>query len=277
LGEMLRASRGSIGGDTTWTSAGYYEAIASSGLPGIFLGPERLRREQLDSYLRHVIDRDLPEQGFMVRRPQTLRRWLNAYAAASSTTTMYSKILDAATAGDGSQPAKTTTIAYRDLLSQIWILDPVPGWTHSRNPLSRVQQAPKHQLADPALAARLLNLSGTMLAGPRGAAMAGPLFESLATLTVRVAAQASQASVGHLRTGNGDHEVDLVVEGTEGQVVGIEVKLAAAVTDADVRHLHWLRRQLPDDVVDLMVITTGETAYRRSDGVAVVPLALLGP
>jgi len=83
--------------------------------------------------------------------------------------------------------------------------------------------------------------------------------------------------VGHLRTGNGDHEVDLVVEGTEGQVVGIEVKLAAAVTDADVRHLHWLRRQLPDDVVDLMVITTGETAYRRSDGVAVVPLALLGP
>jgi len=114
---MLRASRGSIGGDTTWTSAGYYEAIASSGLPGIFLGPERLRREQLDSYLRRVIDRDLPEQGFMVRRPQTLRRWLNAYAAASSTTTMYSKILDAATAGDGSQPAKTTTIAYRDLLS----------------------------------------------------------------------------------------------------------------------------------------------------------------
>jgi len=107
--------------------------------------------------------------------------------------------------------------------------------------------------------------------------MAGPLFESLARLTVRVAAQAAQASVGHLRTGNGDHEVDLVVEGPEGQVVGIEVKLAAAVTDADVRHLNWLRRQLPDDVVGLMVITSGETAYRRSDGISVVPLALLGP
>lgn len=97
--------------------------------------------------------------------------------------------------------------------------------------------------------------------------MAGPLFESLATLTVRVAAQAAGASVGHLR---------LVVEGSDGQVIGIEAKLASAVTDADVRHLPWLRRQLPDDVIALVVLTTGERAYRRPDGVAVVPLALLG-
>ena len=78
------------------------------------------------------------------------------------------------------------------------------------------------------------------------------------------------------RTRNGDHEVDLVVEGPEGQIVGIEVKLAAGVKDADVRHLHWLRDQLPDDTVDLLVITTGTHAYRRPDGIAVVPLALIG-
>jgi len=44
-----------------------------------------------------------------------------------------------------------------------------------------------------------------------------------------------------------------------------------------VRHLLWLREQLPDDVSDLVVITTGTHAYRRGDGVAVVPLALFGP
>jgi hypothetical protein len=48
------------------------------------------------------------------------------------------------------------------------------------------------------------------------------------------------------------------------------------VTDSDVRHLLWLRDQLPGRVVDLVVVTTGSTAYRRPDGVAVVPLALLG-
>lgn len=60
-------------------------------------------------------------------------------------------------------------------------------------------------------------------------------------------------------------------------MIGIEVKLSATVDDTDVRHLLWLRDQLPDDVVDLVVLTTGTSAYRRPDGVAVVPLGLLGP
>jgi predicted AAA+ superfamily ATPase len=59
-------------------------------------------------------------------------------------------------------------------------------------------------------------------------------------------------------------------------VLGIEVQLAPAVGDADVRHLLWLREKLGDRVADLVVVTTGTTAYRRRDGVAVVPLALLG-
>lgn len=265
-----------ISGTTPWTLPEYLDAIVSSGFPGISGAPEPLRRDLLNSYVSRIIDRDLPEQGLLVRKPETLLRWLRAYAAASSTTASYSTILDATTAGDGSQPAKTTTITYRDLLVQVWILDPVPGWSHSRNPLSRLQSAPKHQLADPALAARLMNLSARGIATGRGAAMAGPLFESLATLSVRVAAESAGATVGHLRTRNGDREVDLVVEGADGQVLGIEVKLSATVGDADVRHLLWLRDQMPDDVVDLIVLTTGTTAYRRRDGVAVVPLALLG-
>lgn len=96
------------------------------------------------------------------------------------------------------------------------------------------------------------------------------------TLGVRVAAQAAEAKVFHLRSNGGEHEVDLVVEGVDGQIVGIEVKLAQSVTDADVRHLRWLREKLPDRVVELVVVTTGTTAYRRRDGIAVVPLALLG-
>lgn len=81
----------------------------------------------------------------------------------------------------------------------------------------------------------------------------------------------------HLRLTGGDREVDLIVEGADGRILAIEVKLAPDVTDRDVRHLVWLREQLPDRVVDLVVVTTGRQSYRRPDGVAVVPLALLGP
>ncbi|WP_342741480.1 ATP-binding protein [Ruania alba] len=276
LSALLAGRAEPVEGTTTFALPDYADAVVDSGLPGIMAASPRLRRGLLDAYLHRVIDRDLPDQGFQVRRPQTLQRWLSAYAAATSTTTAYSKILDATTAGDGSQPAKTT-IAYRDHLSQLWLLDPVPGWIPANNPIRRLQQASKHQLADPALAARLLNLSATALLGATGSHMAGPLFEALVTLGVRVIAQAAEARVSHLRLLGGDREVDLVVEGIDGQVLGIEVKLAPEVTGSDVRHLTWLREQIPDRVVDLMVITTGKNAYRRADGVAVVPLALLGP
>lgn len=273
----LLDGRPEIAGSTDFSLKQYAEQIAASGFPGINERSIRLREDQLDGYLQRIIDRDLPDQGLAVRRPETLRRWLTAYAAATSTTTSLSSILDATTAGDGSRPAKTTTIAYRDHLTQLWLLDPVPGWSPSRNSFARLQQAPKHHLVDPALAARLLNLTGPSLLTPSGARAFGPLFESLVTLSIRVAAQRSRARVGHLRTGNGDHEVDLIVEGNDGRILGIEVKVSATVSDRDVRHLHWLRSKVGDDVVDLVVINTGTRAYRRRDGVAVIPLAMLGP
>jgi len=277
LSHLLNGGSEQVGGHASFSLLNYAEAIVNSGFPGVLNAAPRLRRGLLDAYVRRIIDRDLPDQGHGVRRPETLKRWLAAYAAASSTTTAYSRLLDATTAGDGSQPAKSTTIVYRDTLTQLWLLDPVPGWILANNPIRRLQQAPKHQLADPALAARLLELSSRSLLGPSGAHMMGPLFESLVTLGVRIMAQAAEATVNYLRLSGGDREVDLIVQGNEGQIIGIEVKLAPQITDTDVRHLIWLRDQIPDRVADLMVITTGSTAYRRTDGIAVVPLALLGP
>ncbi|MGO1543342.1 MAG: ATP-binding protein [Gulosibacter sp.] len=276
LAALIRGEATTISGTTDWKLNNYLEAIAASGFPGMMALPPRIRMPQLDSYIQRVIDRDLPDLGFTVRRPETLRRWLASYAAASSTTTSYTKIMTATTGGDGEQPAKTTTIGYRDHLTQLWLLDEVPGWEPLGNELGKLGRSPKHQLADPALAARLLGLTESSFLTPRGAHMTGPLFESLATLSVRASAQVEGARVGHLRTSSGNHEIDLIVEGTDGQVLGIEVKLTASAGDDDVRHLLWLRDQLGERVSNLVIITTGTHAYRRRDGVAVIPLALLG-
>ena len=66
------------------------------------------------------------------------------------------------------------------------------------------------------------------------------------------------------------------MEARAGQVVGIEAKLSASVDSSDVKHLLWLKEQFKDEVADLVIVTTGKYASRRQDGVAVVPLALLG-
>lgn len=104
----------------------------------------------------------------------------------------------------------------------------------------------------------------------------GRLFEALVTLDVRVFAQAAEASVHHLRTHAGRQEVDLIVARDARRVVAIEAKLSAHVDDDDVRHLHWLKEKIGHDLLDAIVVNTGPQAYRRRDGIGVVPAALLG-
>lgn len=164
--------------------------------------------------------------------------WLRAYAAATATTASYSQILDAATPGQGE--------------------------------------------ADPALAARLFGLGpGALLdgagstLGPQAGSTLGHLFESLVTLCVRVPAQAAEATVGHLRTRNGDHEIDLVVVRGDGRALALEVKLANTVDYRDTKHLHRLRERMGDQLLDAVIINTGPSAYRRPDGIGVLPLGLL--
>ncbi|RZT15335.1 hypothetical protein EV649_6124 [Kribbella sp. VKM Ac-2569] len=282
---LLTGRREAVQGTTNMHLTDYTEEIVRSGFPGIRQLTDRPRRAQLAGYLDRIVERDFPEQGYLVRRPATLRAWLAAYAAATATTASYNAILDAATAGDVDKPAKTTTMAYRDVLSQLWLLDPVEAWLPTRNRLSRAASSPKHHLADPALAAALLGVGVTALLDNavkghqriRDGVLLGQLFESLVTLDVRVYAQAAEAVVRHLRTRNGDHEVDLIVERADHRVLAIEVKLAPYVTDDDVKHLLWLRSEIGEDLVDAVVICTGTDAYRRQDGIAVVPAALLGP
>jgi len=284
LGTLLVGDRPSVSGDSVVDLEGYVHELVVGGFPGMRYPGDVAQQFALDSYLERVVDVDLPELGVEVRRPATLRRWLAAYAAATATTASYEAIRDAATAGEHDKPAKTTTIPYRDALERVWLLDPLAAWAPTGSLLNRLVAAPKHHLADPALACRLVGLdAGALLAGQgptnprRQGSFLGSLFESLAAMSVRVFAAANGARVSHFRTKGGEREVDLIVERADHRIVAIEVKLAATVEDRDVANLRWLRSSLGERMLDAVVITSGMHAYRRQDGIAVVPLALLGP
>jgi hypothetical protein len=285
MAELLRGERPPLEGETSLSLEDYTDEILASGLPGLRRFSGRALRTQLDGYVDRVIDRDLPELGRQVRNPAGLRRWMRAYAAASSTTTSFEKIRKAAAGDRGEVVSRRGAIPYRDALERLWILDPVPGWSPSRSHLSRLATAEKHQLADPALAARLVGATkDALLDGdafgppiPRDGTFLGALFESLVTLSVRVYAQRAEADVKHLRSYAGDREIDLIVQRDDDRAVAVEVKLTTVPGDRDVRHLHWLKKNIGDDLLDAIVITTGSTAYRRQDGIGVVPFALLGP
>ena len=282
LGELLGGGRPGVEGATGVGLDRYADEICRSGFPGIRLQPDRVRVGLLDGYVDRVVEHDIHGLGRTFRDRGGLRRWLAAYAAATSTTASYEKIRDAASPGEADKPARTTTIPYRAALEGLWMIEEVPAWAQTRSRLRSLGVSPVHQLADPAIAARLLGVGvDGLLAGRRthvgDGLLLGTLFESLMTLSVRVYAQACGARVSHLRTHGGDHEVDLIVERADGGIVALEVKLTSVVADEDVTHLRWLAEQLGPQLLDAAVISTGPEAYRRRDGIAVVPAALLGP
>lgn len=283
LASLLSGQRLPIEGSTTVDLAAYTDEIVASGFPAIRASTGRVLRAQLDGYLDRIVEHDFAEAGLRIRNPSALRRWMTAYAAASSTTASYETIRDASSAGENDKPAKTTTGPYRSTLEQLWMIEEVPAWVPSRNHLRRLGSSPVHQLADPALAARLLGVGvDALLDGqssgppiPRDGTLLGALFESLMTLSLRTYAQANEASVRHLRTRGGEHEIDLIIERSDGKVLAIEVKLAATVENNALRHLKWLEATIGPDLLDAVVVTTGTEAYRRRDGIAVIPAALL--
>ncbi len=284
IAELLSGKRPEVSGRTNRGVEDYTDEILRSGFPGIRGLQGRPLRAQLEGYLARVVDRGFDELGTELRNPEALTRWLSAYAAAVSTTASLEKIRDAATGRGVPPPARATVQSYRDALERLFLLDEVRGWQPSHNRLAQLALSPKHQLADPALAACLLDVDMEQLLAGRAtdfpaageSSLLGALFESLVTLSIKVYAQAAEASVWHLRTRGGHREVDLLIQ-RHGRVLACEVKLNEVAREEAVRHLNWLEAQLGDRLLDRVVITTGSEAYRRKDGVAVVPAALLGP
>lgn len=284
LRALLEGGQPAIAGCCPLGLGDYTDLIVASGFPGLQHLSPRATRTQLDGYLARIVEVEMEEAGHKVKRPATLRAWMRAYAAATATTASWEKIRNAASPGSGTRPARGTTIPYIEALTRLRILDDLPAWIPSHNHLKRVGQAPKHHLVDPALAARLLGLgSANLLRGDGPDRIAsdgtflGALFESLATLSVRVFASAARATVSHLRLEQGRHEIDLIVERDDRKYVAVEVKLSGSVNDRDTAHLRWLQQQDGAHMLDAVVLTTGTHAYRRSDGIAVIPLGLLGP
>lgn len=284
LRALLNGDRPRLDAESDASLEDYIDAIAVGGFPGWQGIGDRARKLLADGYLHRIVEHDLPLTGRSVRNPAALRRWLEAYAAAVSTTASYESIRDAATAGEHHKPAKTTTTAYRDALEAMWVLEPLAAWLPSGSHLSRLKRSPKHHLADTSLAVRLLGATRETLlrsdaaTGPvsRDRAMLGPLFESLVTRDVRVYAQSCDAAVRHLRSWNDAREVDLIVVHDRG-VIAVEVKMASETRRRDTQHLRWLHDRLGPALLDAIVVTTGRRAYRDDDGVAIVPAALLGP
>jgi predicted AAA+ superfamily ATPase len=280
---LLNGKQNEVRGSTDVGLETYLEEIVRSGFPGIWQMSAKGAALQLDGYLENIVNKEFEEQGLIVRKPDILRNWLRGYASATGTTASYQAILDISTPGEADKPAKKTTRSYRDVLDALWITDRIDPWLPMGTMFKYVGKTPKHYLADPGLSARLLDITRDSLLqgidheplGQQGKTVAGRLFEALVGLSLQTYALACEARLRHFRTTSGSHEVDFIIEKGKS-LVAIEVKLSPTVEGNEVSHLKWLEETFKEYTVTKMIVNTGATAYKRKDGVLVVPAVLLG-
>lgn len=232
----------------------------------------------LRSYLDDIARVDLPAlSGEPSRDPVRVRRLLTAIGRHVGTEVANSTL--AADAGGAEGPLRPETVAeYLSALQRIFVIEQQPSWAPHLRSRDTVRKRAKLHFVDPALAAAARGASPGRLLGDLNAL--GQLFESLVVRDLRSYAQAAGARVSHYRDAS-NLEVDAIVEAADGRWIAVEVKLGQQRVDEAARSLLSFARKVDSprtpDPEALVVVTTGGFAYRREDGVLVVPITMLGP
>jgi hypothetical protein len=257
----------------------YVHRIVIGGWPELLDATVDEARYFLESYISTLVHHDISEVSEARRDPRKVRRFLLAYAQLSAHPVPLSTVIARAadTNAEDPSPGRLAAAAYGDALRRMWIIDDVEAWNVSLRSKARLGKTEKRHLVDPSLAASLMGCGPKRLLGDLSTL--GFLFESLVTRDVRVYANANRASVYHYREHEGHLEVDLIVERLEdGSWIGIEVKLGSnQIDEAAASLLKVSETRLGKPASALLVVTATDYAYRRQDGVYVVPLGLLGP
>jgi len=250
---------------------GYVGLSMESGFPMAALQLSgRPRRMWLQSYLDDLLTHDIEEledPATRRRDPERMRRYFEAYALNSAGVAEHKTIYDAAAV------AKTTAVEYEDLLRRLLVVDQMPAWTSNR--LKRLIRAPKRYLVDAALIPAALRLSAQAVIGDGN--VLGRVLDTFVVGQLRpeVVVAESEPRLFHLRTPEGRHEVDVVVELGGERVIAIEVKASAAPSADDARHLRWLRDELGNRFVRGVVLHTGPRIYRLSEEIIAAPISTL--
>lgn len=164
------------------------------------------------------------------------------------------------------QLPQTTLKRYLALLETTFLVKLLPAW--SSNLGLRLAKAPKIYLADTGLLAHLLKFDRDRL----DPTMFGHVLENFVVMELckQQTWSAVRAQMFHFRTQAG-REVDLVIEGPGGKLVGVEIKAAAGVDSSDFRHLRELAA-LPKFHRGVVVYTGTET-LPFGDGMVAIPVA----
>jgi len=226
-------------------------------------------------YVDAIVNRDISRVDGVEKNPDRVHSVMKALARNISAPAKLKTIIDDV-AGDGGTISEKTVTSYLNALNRIFVTEDLPAWSPAMRSKTVLQTSPKRHFVDPSIAATLLNASPKSLLNDFNTF--GLLFESMAVRDLRVYAQANDGKVFHYRDRNG-LEADAVIQLADGRWGAVEVKMGFKEMEKGVENLKKIRDKVNTEKMMepsfLMVLTAGEYAYRRDDGVYVVPIGCL--
>jgi hypothetical protein len=230
-------------------------------------------------YYDAVVNVDIREVDGVERSVERAKRLMRSYARFQGTQASVRQIVEDMNGGDKDVMEDQTIRNYISVLKSLFVIEDLPAWNPNLKSKTAIRTADTHYFVDPSIATAAMGIGPGDLMNDLKAF--GLLFETLCVRDLRVYSQPLRGEVYHYRDKNG-LECDAVVHLPNGSYGLVEVKLGGeSAIEEGAGTLKRLSSVIDSDRMKspafMMVLTAvGSFAYRRRDGVLVVPITTLG-
>ena len=234
--------------------------------------------DQARDYYDAVVRSDINRADNIQKNAEKVRRLMRSYARKQGSQVPNTVLARDVSANDEESMSQETVATYLNALRKIFVVEDMPAWNPNLRSKTAIRSSDTRYYVDPSIAAAALGIGPNDLINDLNTF--GFIFETLCVRDLRVFADALDGQVYHYRDKDGQ-ECDAVIHLRNGQYGLIEIKLGGdKLIEEGAQSLKKMESKIDTDKMKapsfLMVLTgVGGYAYRRKDGVCVVPIGCL--
>lgn len=246
------------------------------GWPGALGMNEKQASDIARSYLKSILANDVTKIDGVKRDSKKVKALIKSLARNVATSVSNATLIKDIKEFDGDVIDPNTIASYLDILTRLFIIDNQQAYDMNYRSSTRVAKSPKRHFIDPSLAVAALEMSPSMLL--KDLNFFGFIFESLVIRDLKIYAEANRGSVYHFRHHDTGDEIDAVIEFDDGTWGAFEIKLGHNQVDKAAENLLKIKMNLDQlnnkqsPTVLCVICGLGEYAYKRPDGVFVIPI-----
>ena len=252
--------------------------VCRGGWPQAVDMRDEIALDQAMDYYDAVVRSDINRADGVQKNPEKVRRLMRSYARNQGSQVPNTVLTRDLVANNETFISDETVASYVSALRKIFVIEDMPAWNPNLRSKTAIRSADTRYYVDPSIAAAALGIGPNDLMNDLKTF--GFLFETLCVRDLRVFADALNGEVYHYRDKDGQ-ECDAVVHLKNGKYGLVEIKLGGdKLIEEGAKSLKTMAAKIDTGKMSepsfLMVLTgTGDYAYRRQDGVYVVPIGCL--